>query len=61
MKNIILLVLTITFFIGCGKLTKEQCAKKGHTWVKYKTVDKQTNKFIYTGYCEKKSVDGYVK
>ena len=60
MKQTILIILAILFLISCGKLSKEQCAKKGHTWIKIKTVDKKTNKFIYKGYCQKKKVQGYL-
>lgn len=60
MKHIILILFAILFFISCGKLNKEQCAKKGHTWIKIKTVDKKTNKFIYKEYCQKKKVQGYL-
>ena len=60
MKQIILIILTILFFTSCGKLNKEQCAKKGLTWIKIKTVDKKTNKFIYKGYCEKRKLEFYM-
>jgi hypothetical protein len=60
MKTLFIIIIAIIFLTSCGKLTKEQCAKKGLTWVKVKTVDKQTNQFIYKGFCEKKQFNGYL-
>jgi hypothetical protein len=60
MKKLLFTIFIILTFTACGELTKEQCAHKGLTWIKIKTVDKKTNKFIYKGYCKKKKVSGYL-